>query len=119
LWILASLRQRDDGVEQELAVVEAAGADHFALAVHDLGADPADVGALAGVQLGGRAGDDRLAILVLLARRQGLQKGVEGARRPVGHGEAERARGVAVAEAGRGGFHWSEIPVVALWVSSL
>ena len=84
------MAERDERVALELRIVHAAGDDDLAHAVDALGGDPADIAALAGVQLGRRPGGDELAIFVLRLRGRDASS-APAPGRPVGHGEAERA----------------------------
>src|SRR5262249_35029760 len=91
---VVAVGEGDQGGEPELAVVHAGGGDHLAGAVDALGGDPRHVGALAGVDLGGAAGADEVAVVVLGGAGPGAQDGVERAGGAVGHREAQGADGV-------------------------
>jgi hypothetical protein len=80
----------DDRVELELAVVHAAGEDDFVRAVRVFGADPGDVGPLAGHELGGRLfrGDVAVGVGGVLGER--LQERFQGKGLFIQERKAER-----------------------------
>src|SRR5262249_43160278 len=87
---------RHDRVERELRVVHAAREDDLAGAVRVFGADPGDIGALAGEDLSRGLLEQGLAIAVFLTTRNRLEDAVERVRLAIGLRKAEWALGEAI-----------------------